>query len=115
MNSAHDSYRLLHAKQTDVFNNKLNLILQKNIFLNITRHKILADKYNLTVLYHTVPNSTLATLLVGSQTNVIISSYSTANKVPPVIYNITTHRHQTTCCCQKLVFQIMIRLELFKC
>jgi len=57
------------------------------------RHKKVDSRHNLTVLYHVVPNATLATLLVRSQTNIVISGHCTANKVPPVICNITTNLH----------------------
>ena len=57
------------------------------------RHKTLDSTHKLMVLYHIVPNATLATLLVRSQSNIVISSHSTANKIPPVVYNITTNLH----------------------
>ena len=45
--------------------------------------------------YQVIPNASLATLLIRSQSNVITSSHSAANKIPPVIYNITSKQMNT--------------------
>jgi len=45
--------------------------------------------------YQVIPNASLATLLIRSQSNVITSSHSAANKIPPVIYNITSQQMNT--------------------